>query len=184
MIKQVRFAVVGCGHIGKRHAEMIAREEGAELVALCDIRPELVLGIEAYKVPFFRSLDALLESGIPFDVLNICVPNGLHASMAIRAMEAGCHVVIEKPMALSVADAEKVIYTGLKHHRQVFCVMQNRYSPPSVWIKEIIESGRLGQIYMVQLNCYWNRDERYYKPGRWHETTDLNNNSLDRKSVV
>lgn len=178
MIKQVRFAVVGCGHIGKRHAEMIAREEGAELVALCDIRPELVLGIEAYKVPFFRSLDALLESGIPFDVLNICVPNGLHASMAIRAMEAGCHVVIEKPMALSVVDAEKVIYTGLKHHRQVFCVMQNRYSPPSVWIKEIIESGRLGQIYMVQLNCYWNRDERYYKPGGWHGTADLDGGTL------
>ena len=150
MLEPVRFAVVGCGHIGKRHAEMISREEGAELVALCDIRPESVLGIEAYKAPFFRSLDALIESGIPFDVLNICVPNGLHASMAIRAMEAGYHVVIEKPMALSMADAEKVVYTGLKHHRQVFCVMQNRYSPPSVWIKEMIESGRLGQIYMVQ----------------------------------
>ena len=97
-------------------------------------------------------------------MVNICTPNGLHAEMAIQAIESGHHVVIEKPMALTLADAEKVVYTSLRFRKQVFCVMQNRYSPPSVWIKEMVESGKLGQIYMVQLNCYWNRDERYYNP--------------------
>jgi predicted dehydrogenase len=177
-MKKIRFAVIGCGHIGKRHAEMIIREERAELVALCDVRPKEKLGLEACDVPFFPSLDELLKSDIPFDVINICTPNGSHAEIAVKAVGAGYHAVIEKPMALTVADAEKVIFAGLKHRRQIFCVMQNRYSPPSVWIKEMVESGRLGKIYMVQLNCYWNRDERYYKPGGWHGTADLDGGVL------
>ena len=171
--QKIRFAVVGCGHIGKRHAEMVKREEGAELVALCDIRPQEELGIENYPVPFFSNMSDLLQAGLDLDVINICVPNGLHAQLAIQALETGHHVVIEKPMALTLADAEKVVYTSLKYRKQVFCVMQNRYSPPSVWIKEMVESGRLGKIYMVQLNCYWNRDDRYYKPGGWHGDAQL-----------
>lgn len=178
MNKKIRFAVIGCGHIGKRHAEMITRDEGAELVALCDIRPKEELGIEAYAVPFARNIDELFRLGLDIDVVNICTPNGLHAEMAIQAIESGHHVVIEKPMALTLADAEKVVYTSLRFRKQVFCVMQNRYSPPSVWIKEMVESGKLGQIYMVQLNCYWNRDERYYKPGGWHGDAALDGGTL------
>lgn len=175
---KIRFAVVGCGHIGKRHAEMVVREAGAELVALCDIRPKEELGIEAYPVPFFSSLDALLQSGLCIDVISVCTPNGLHAPMALKILEGGHHTVIEKPMALTLADAEKVVYTSLRYRKQVFCVMQNRYSPPSVWMKEMVESGRLGRIYMVQLNCYWNRDERYYKPGGWHGDAALDGGTL------
>ncbi|MDH6343382.1 UDP-N-acetyl-2-amino-2-deoxyglucuronate dehydrogenase [Parabacteroides sp. PFB2-12] len=174
----IRFAVVGCGHIGKRHAEMITRDAGAELVALCDIRPKEELGIEAYDVSFYSSLEELLDSDISFDVLNVCTPNGLHAEMAVRGMETGHHVVIEKPMALTKADAEKIISTSEKLDKKVFCVMQNRYSPPSVWLKEMVDSGRLGDIYLVQLNCYWNRDERYYKPGGWHGDARLDGGTL------
>ncbi|MDR1161170.1 MAG: Gfo/Idh/MocA family oxidoreductase [Tannerellaceae bacterium] len=174
----VRFAVAGCGHIGKRHAEMITRDEGAVLSALCDIRPREEVGVEGYDVPFFPDLDALLAASLPVDVISICTPNGLHAPMAVKAMEAGYHVIIEKPLALTLADAEKIVYTSLKYRKQVFCVMQNRYSPPSVWIKEMIASGRLGDMYMVQLNCYWNRDERYYKPGGWHGNAALDGGTL------
>lgn len=176
--RKIRFAVVGCGHIGKRHAEMVVRDPGAELVALCDIRPKEELGIEAYPVAFFSDLTSLLQSGLDIDVINICVPNGLHAEMAIQAIESGHHVVIEKPMALQVQDAERVLQTSLKYQKEVFCVMQNRYSPPSVWIKQMIDSGRLGKIYLVQLNCFWNRDERYYKPGGWHGDACLDGGTL------
>lgn len=176
--RKIRFAVVGCGHIGKRHAEMITRDEGAELIALCDSRIREQLAIEAYEVPFFSSITDLLESTLTMDVVSICTPNGLHASMAIQAMEAGLHVVVEKPMALTLSDAEKVVYASLKYRKQVFCVMQNRYSPPSLWIKELIESGKLGDIYMVQLNCYWNRDHRYYKAGGWHGDAALDGGTL------
>lgn len=157
---------------------MICRDEGAELVALCDIRAKEELGIGPYDVPFFQDMEDLFREDLGIDVVNICTPNGLHAAMAIRAIERGCHVVIEKPMALTVADAERVIYTSLKYRKQAFCVMQNRYSPPSVWIKEMVDSGRLGKIYMVQLNCYWNRDERYYKPGGWHGDAALDGGTL------
>lgn len=176
--KKIRFAVVGCGHIGKRHAEMVVRDPGAELVALCDIRSKEELGIEAYPVAFFSDVTSLLQSGLDIDVINICVPNGLHAELAIQAIELGHHVVIEKPMALQVQDAERVLQTSLKYQKEVFCVMQNRYSPPSVWIKQMIDSGRLGKIYLVQLNCFWNRDERYYKPGGWHGDACLDGGTL------
>ena len=178
MNNTVKFAVAGCGHIGKRHAEMITREEGAELIALCDIKSVSELNLPDYNVPFFNNLEELLKSDTAFDVFNICTPNGLHAEMAIKAIETGHHVVIEKPMALTVADAEKVIFAGLKYHKQIFCVMQNRYSPPSVWIKELVDSGKLGEIYLVQLNCYWNRDERYYQSGGWHGTKSLDGGTL------
>lgn len=174
----IKFAVIGCGHIGKRHAEMICQQKGAELVALCDVLPADTLGVENYQVPLFNSLSSLLASNLDIDVINICTPNGFHAGMAIEAMESGHHVVIEKPIALSRKDAEKIISVSLQMQRYVFCVMQNRYSPPSVWIKQLVESGKLGQIYMVQLNCYWNRDNRYYKPDGWHGNAQLDGGTL------
>jgi predicted dehydrogenase len=176
--QKIKFAVVGCGHIGKRHAEMIARNEQSELVALVDVKPHEELGIELYDVPFFNSLNEMLSSGIACDVVNIATPNGYHAEQALQVLDAQKHVVIEKPMALHKADAEKVIFKALNVHKHVFAVMQNRYSPPSVWIKELIESGKLGKIFLVQLNCYWNRDSRYYKPGSWHGNKELDGGTL------
>jgi predicted dehydrogenase len=176
--RTINFAVVGCGHIGKRHAEMITRDQGACLSALCDIRPREELGLDLSDVPFFPDFDTLLSASLPVDVINICTPNAYHAPMAIKAIEAGYHVIIEKPMALTLSDAEQIVYTSLKYRKQVFCVMQNRYSPPSVWIKDMIASGKLGDIYMVQLNCYWNRDDRYYKPDNWHGSATLDGGTL------
>ena len=175
---KVKFAVVGCGHIGKRHAEMITRNPEAELVALCDIRPKEELGIEEYDVPFFQSVNEVLEADLDFDVVNICTPNGLHGSQSLKALNKRKHIVCEKPMTLTKADAEAVIFKALQVSRQVFCVMQNRYSPPSEWLKSVIERGLLGDIYMVQVNCYWNRDERYYSKGNWHGDGKLDGGTL------
>ncbi|KAA5536255.1 Gfo/Idh/MocA family oxidoreductase [Taibaiella lutea] len=178
LTNKIRYAVIGCGHIGKRHAEMISRNAESELVALIDVKPKENLAIEIFDVPFFNSLDAFLASGIACDIVNIASPNGFHAEQALKVLDAKMHVVVEKPMALNRQDAEKVIFKALQVHRQVFAVMQNRYSPPSVWIKELIETGKLGEIYMVQLNCYWNRDDRYYKSDSWHGKADLDGGTL------
>jgi len=174
----IKFAVVGCGHIGKRHAEMITRNEESELVALIDLQEKNLLNIDGFGVPFFNSLEDFLKSGIEVDVITIATPNGFHAEQALIALDAKKHVVIEKPMALNKQDAEKVIFKAFHVHKHVFAVMQNRYSPPSVWIKDLIESGKLGDIYMVQLNCYWNRDNRYYKADSWHGKKDLDGGTL------
>lgn len=178
MNNKIKFAVVGCGHIGKRHAEMIKRDPGAELVGLIDIKPEKELNIEYFNTTLYNSLTKFLNSGAEVDVINIATPNGFHASQALECLEAKKHIVIEKPLALTKKDAEKVIFKALHVHKHVFAVMQNRFSPPSIWIKELVESGRLGKIYMVQLNCYWNRDERYYKTGSWHGKKDLDGGTL------
>ncbi len=177
-MNKIKFAVVGQGHIGKRHAEMVRRNPGCELVAVCDLLGKDQLGIEGISEKFYNDIEELLRSHPEVQVVNICSPNGLHAEHALAALEHNKHVVVEKPMALSKSDCEKIIYSALHHHKTVFCVMQNRYSPPSVWLKEIVDKKILGDTYMVQLNCYWNRDERYYKPGNWKGTKDLDGGTL------
>ena len=177
-MRKIKFAVVGMGHIGNRHAEMIVRNKEAELVAVVDIKAEKEEELKKYGVPFFNSMESFLSSDIECDVVNIASPNGHHASQALAAFDAGKSVVLEKPMALSKVDAEKVIYKALNVHRHLFAVMQNRYSPPSVWLKEMIDSGLLGEIYMVQVNCFWNRDERYYSKGNWHGDLEMDGGTL------
>jgi UDP-N-acetyl-2-amino-2-deoxyglucuronate dehydrogenase len=111
-------------------------------------------------------------------VVTIASPNGLHEQHALQALDANKHVIIEKPMALTKAGCERIIYRSLQKHKQVFCVMQNRYSPPSVWLKNLMEEGVLGQVFIVQINCYWNRDDRYYKKDNWHGKKDLDGGTL------
>ena len=174
---KVRFAVVGYGHIGKRHAEMIRQSSNAKLVAVADIDEQQRQNVED-GVQFFTSAEEMLATVPDIDVMNVCTPNGLHADQAILALEHKHHVVCEKPMGLSRAKCESVIFKALNVSRQVFVVMQNRYSPPSKWLKSLITEERLGQIYMVKINCYWNRDDRYYKSKSWKGSLELDGGPL------
>ncbi|MEN9977509.1 MAG: hypothetical protein RLZZ569_134, partial [Bacteroidota bacterium] len=122
----IKFVIVGSGHIGKRHAEMIRRNPEAELIALVDVQSAETCGAAQFEVPFFNTVEALLASELVFDVVNICTPNGLHAEQAIKALEAKKHVVVEKPMGLTTEQCEKVIFKSLQQSKNVFCVMQNR----------------------------------------------------------
>lgn len=177
-MNKVKFAVVGCGHIGKRHAEMIQRNSDAKLVAIVDLLPKEKLNVDFFDIPFFTSLDDLLASQLDFDVVNIATPNSFHSKQAMQVLQARKHVVIEKPIALTKKDAEMIIYEALKVHCHVFAVMQNRYSPPSIWLKKLINDKILGNIFIVQLNCYWNRDARYYKSESWHGSKQYDGGTL------
>ncbi len=174
----MKFAIIGCGHIGKRHAEMIQRNEESELVAMADILPASETDSSRFGVPYFHSIEELLLAHSDVEVVNICTPNGLHASQSLFALQQKKHVVCEKPMGLTKAQCEEVIFKSLQVSRHVFCVMQNRYSPPSAWLKEMMDSKRLGDIFLVEINCYWNRDERYYKNGNWKGTASLDGGTL------
>jgi UDP-N-acetyl-2-amino-2-deoxyglucuronate dehydrogenase len=174
---KINFAIIGLGHIGKRHAQMVLEHPEANLVAVCDIRPADKTGFN-HDVAYYNSMEELLASADNIDVVNICTPNGLHAQQAVLALESRKHVVIEKPLALTKNDAENVIFKSLNVSRHVFAVMQNRYSPPSAWLKQLMVDKVLGDIYMVQLNCFWNRDDRYYVPGNWHGTAALDGGTL------
>lgn len=174
----VKFAVVGCGHIGKRHAEMIRRNSESDLVAMMDVRSAEDVNIGDFKVPYYNEMDAMLAAHPEIEVVNICSPNGMHAEQSLAALAQKKHVVCEKPMALTKAGCEQVIFKSLQMSRHVFCVMQNRFSPPSVWLKDLIDSKKLGDIYMVDIDCYWNRDERYYKSNGWKGSNDMDGGTL------
>lgn len=173
-----RFAIIGYGRIGKRHRAIIDGQSEAQLVSICDVKDRNDLLSSTDPLPYYHQLEVMLAEGPGFDVLCIATPNGLHAAHALSGLKAGKHVVIEKPMALSQADCEAVIYEALRQSKQVFCVMQNRYSPPSVWLKSLMEEGILGKILQVQISCFWNRDQRYYTPDNWHGSLDLDGGTL------
>ena len=176
---KLRFGVIGQGHIGKRYAEIIRQNPDCQLIAICDTKSKEELGLSNIDELYFTSVDELLQKvGTSIDVISICVPNGLHYQVAIKALNEEKHVVIEKPMTLTSLDAENIIKKSQEVSKQVFCVMQNRYSPTSKWLKEIIEQKRLGKLYIVQVNCYWNRDDRYYKPSSWHGTANMDGGVL------
>lgn len=174
----IKFAVIGQGHIGKRHADMIRRNPDSQLVAVCDVLSKEETKLETIEEAYFTSFEELLASKLEIDVINICTPNGYHAEYALKALDAKKHVVIEKPIALTKVDAEKILFKSLEVSHHVFCVMQNRYSPPSVWLKELADNNTLGDIFMVKLDCYWNRDSRYYKKGNWHGDAKLDGGTL------
>ena len=177
---RTRFAIVGYGHIGRRHAAIVQAHPAADLVAVCEVGegagPALPAGIA-----LFTDLHRLLQEA-RFDVACICTPNGLHADQAVACLRAGKHVIIEKPLALTVADCDRIIATAEAYDRQVFGVMQNRYSPASAWLKGLIDAGKLGEILQVHVTCFWNRDDRYYGTGSgrhpWHGHPQLDGGVL------
>lgn len=178
-MQKIRFAVVGFGHIGRRHATIANEYEYSELVAVIDTDPNAAKNdLYPKGVPFFNGIEEFLASDVETDVVTIATPNGFHCPYALKSLADGHHVVIEKPMGLSKAECEEVIFKALQVSRQVFVVKQNRYSPPSKWLKEVVSERRLGDILMVQVNCYWNRDDRYYKVGGWKGTKSLDGGSL------
>ncbi|MGM0589770.1 MAG: Gfo/Idh/MocA family protein [Bacteroidota bacterium] len=176
------FAVCGLGRIGKRHATILKEYEPTKLNAVIDPAPtarDTFLDADLDETAFYEDLKTFIQSDQgETDVVTIAAPNGLHAPLAIQALRGGYHVVIEKPMALSRQECEQVINTALQVGKQVFVVKQNRYSPTSRWLKKIVDEGIIGEIYSVQINCYWNRDDRYYKPGDWHGTLELDGGTL------
>jgi len=167
MSQKVKFGIVGLGHIGRRHVQYIVANNRSELIAICDLLPFDQLKLpEMHKDLFVQSFQDLLKLNV--DVINICTPNYLHAAMAIDVLNSSKHVVIEKPMALSVKDARRIIETANKVRKCVFCVMQNRFSPSIIWLKEVINANYLGKINLLNVNCLWNRNENYYLNSTWH----------------
>lgn len=174
---KIKFGIVGAGRIAERHAEHI--QNLGELSAVCDIKQDrLNLFKEKYKCSIYRDIDDLLNSENDIDVISICTPNSLHAEHTIKALKSGFHVLCEKPMATSVVDAEKMINESLKSNKRLFIVKQNRFNPPVVAVKEAIENEKFGQVFSIQLNCFWNRNPNYYKSSDWKGTLKLDGGTL------
>ncbi|MEZ4843438.1 MAG: Gfo/Idh/MocA family oxidoreductase [Bacteroidia bacterium] len=176
---KIKFAICGFGHIGKRHSVIIQNFENTELVAIIDT-DKSVTDNELYpaSIPFFENINEFYLSQTDLDVMVVATPNGTHIELAETALNHKNHVILEKPMGISKVACEQLVHKALNVNRQVFVVKQNRYSPPSKWLKEVVEKKIIGDVYMVQLNCYWNRDDRYYKSGGWKGTKNLDGGVL------
>lgn len=185
MVKLIyNVAIIGYGYIGKRHASMVINNNNFKLIAVCDIK-DIDVNDYPNECNFYNNHKDLFKREKNLDLVVISSPNGLHELHALDALRNNCHVIIEKPMSLTSLGSLKIIELSKKYKKNIFNVMQNRYSPPSEWFKSIMDMDLLGDIYMVQINCFWNRDERYYKPDpltnkltTWHGTRELDGGTL------
>ncbi len=174
----IRFGIVGCGYIANRHARHIVDHPGAQLISAFDIDADKC---EKYSSEYGAKPSATLQELVShpeIDILTICTPNGNHHEIAIQALEGGKHVLVEKPMALSKAQCQQMIAAAESNDRLLFVVKQNRFNPPVQALKRLIDENRLGKLYMVNLNCYWNRNEAYYTNSAWKGTKDLDGGTL------
>jgi predicted dehydrogenase len=172
----LQVALIGCGRIGQRHAEHI--NNIGQLKAVCDIDMEKATGLgKKYGANCYSSAEELLDKEKNLDVVSVCTPNGLHAAHSILALKAGCHVLCEKPMAITSVDCRKMIEASEKAGRHLLVVKQNRYNPPVEAVKKMLDENKLGNIFSFQLSCFWHRDAAYYKDD-WRGTKELDGGTL------
>jgi UDP-N-acetyl-2-amino-2-deoxyglucuronate dehydrogenase len=178
----LNFAIIGCGRIAVRHAELLAGGAiaGARLAAVCDIVPARADAFGAkYKVPAFHSIAALLAApGLSLDGVAILTPSGLHAEHAIQAAPHVRNVVVEKPIALTLDDADAMIRACDAAGTRLFVVKQNRFNVPVQKLRQALEAGRFGQVVLGTVRVRWCRPQAYYDQDAWRGTWALDGGVL------
>jgi predicted dehydrogenase len=176
-MSKIKFAVIGYGNIGKRHVQHIMAHPEAELVAICDIPYKTIEEESLQSIKRYSDIDLMLQE-IDADVINVCTPNYLHHPHTITALNAGFHVVCEKPMAISSAECDEMIETARKTDKTIFVVKQNRYNEPVQQVKTLLQEGTMGNIFFINVNCFWNRNGFYYTESPWRGKKNLDGGCL------
>ncbi len=173
----IKLGIVGCGSIAGRHAQAIHEHPGGELVAAFDIKPERGQAFgKKFNCAIASSYEELLAMDI--DIINVCTPNGCHFENTAQALKKKKNVLVEKPMALKREHCEEMINIALKNNRQLFVVKQNRFNPPVQAMKKLLDEEKLGNIYYVLINCFWNRNKEYYINSDWKGDKQLDGGTL------
>ena len=168
--RDLRVAVVGRGDISALHLDAIAADTSAQLVAVCDPDADRAGRVAAASdCRSFPDLDALLAADRP-DVVHICTPHHLHAPMAITCLQADVNVLLEKPVATTVADAQAVVRAAEDSSAQVGVCFQNRYNATSSAIRGVLDRAELGPLLGGRGAVDWFRDEAYYRRSPWRGT--------------
>jgi len=183
MTEPLRFAIIGCGRIAPRHAQCLRDlSPDARLVAVADV-------IERRAQHLAREYGAEPESDYhrlldreDIDVVCICTPSGLHARLGIEAAQAGKHVIVEKPMALTLEDADALIAACGSTGVNLTVVLQNRYNPPMQDLKRLVESGKLGRLLLGNATVRWYRPQSYYEDD-WHGTRNMDGGALMNQCI-
>jgi len=178
-----KFALVGCGRIAKRHAELLSGVvENARLSAVCDTDESRARSFgEKYGVPWFTDMDDMMAQAKP-DVVSVLTPSGLHKEHVVRLAPYGRHIVVEKPMALTLDDADAMIAACDRHGCRLFVVKQNRFNVPVVKLREAIEQERFGKLVMGTVRVRWCRTQAYYDQDAWRGTWALDGGVLTNQA--
>ncbi len=169
----VRIALVGCGRISGSHVAAVDKVDGIELVATCDVELARAQAIaEAHGIPAFGTIEEMLGE-VECDVVSVCTPSGLHPTQGIVAARAGKHVVVEKPMAISLADADSLVKACDAAGVHLFVVKQNRLNPAIQLLRRAVDKGRFGRIYLANTTVRWTRPQEYYDQAPWRGTWEF-----------
>ena len=168
----LRFALVGCGRIAKRHSELLGHSqiEGASLAAVCDIKLDRAQAIgEKFDVPYYADMDEMMKAE-QIDVVVVLTESGMHAQNVINLAKYGKDILVEKPMAMTLDDADAMIAECDKFDCRLFVIKQNRFNVPVVKLREAMEQGRFGKLVMGTVRVRWCRPQAYYDQDEWRGT--------------
>ncbi|MBF0348235.1 MAG: Gfo/Idh/MocA family oxidoreductase [Magnetococcales bacterium] len=170
----INFALVGCGRIHRKHTDAIRRCNHAKLVAVCDSNLERACKTgEAERVPCYSDMNFMLEAHPEIDVVNILTPSGMHAQQCVAAAQLGKNVVVEKPMALTLPDAELMVKTCDINNVRLFVVKQNRFNTAIQKLRRKFETGAFGKITQGSVRVRWSRNQAYYDQDSWRGTWEM-----------
>jgi UDP-N-acetyl-2-amino-2-deoxyglucuronate dehydrogenase len=178
----IRFGLIGCGRVAPRHAQSLQQLSEAELAAVADIKPSRAdhFAADYGATPYYDHRTLLGRDDI--DAVSICVPSGLHAQVALDALNAGKHVLVEKPITLSLADADRMIAAAAARDLKLGVVLQNRYNSPMQQVRRLVDEGRLGRLNLGSATVRWYRPQSYYEDG-WHGTIAMDGGALMNQSI-
>lgn len=168
----LKFALVGCGRIAGRHSDLLGSGEiaGAELAAVCDVVADKARAIgEKFGVPWFTDMDEMMRAA-DVDAVSVLTESGYHAEHVLRLAPYGKHIIVEKPMALTLDDADAMIAACDRYDCRLFVVKQNRFNLPVVKLREALEKGRFGKMVMGTVRVRWCRPQHYYDQADWRGT--------------
>jgi UDP-N-acetyl-2-amino-2-deoxyglucuronate dehydrogenase len=178
----IRYGIVGCGHIAKKHVQAIANVEGAVLTAVCDTNEERLQEFVTDGISGFSDLKEMLEADV-VDVVSICTPSGLHKPLAIQVAEAKKHVIVEKPMALTLEDANAMIDACERNGVKMAVVHPNRFRPAIRELRKQIEKGAFGKLGHANATVRWNRNQAYYDQAAWRGTKAMDGGVLMNQAI-
>jgi len=168
----MRVGLLGYGNIARKHLAAIDPSEKMTVAAIYDVQK---IGDDVNTVKL-NNLENFLSQDL--DLIAICTPNGFHKAHSLKALEAGHHVICEKPFALTSSDCQEMIAMAASKKKKIYCTMQNRFSPVSRWLRSLIETQALGDLYLANVACYWNRNKNYYKGSDWRGRIDKDGGTL------
>ncbi len=176
----LRFALVGCGRIAKRHSELLGlgKIKNASLVSVCDIDKNKAKTIgQKFNIPFYTDMNEMMQKE-NVDVVSVLTESGNHAKNVINLSKYGKHLVVEKPMALNLNDADLMIKTCEQNNCKLFVVKQNRFNLPVIKLRQAYEEGRFGKLVLGTVRVRWSRLQSYYDQDSWRGTWALDGGVL------